>query len=96
MSAILEISTFRNRAHLISVKEYHTLGELGYLSKRMELIEGVVLNKIPKSPKHATMILRILKFLGEKISTVFHIRSEQPLTLMRSEPEPNISIVRGA
>lgn len=95
MSAILDLPSIKSRTHLISIREYHALGEMGFLSKRTELIEGVVIQKIPKSPKHATMILRIMNFFSDKISKKLHLRSEQPLTLTRSEPEPNISIISG-
>lgn len=91
MLSILELPSVKNRTHFLSVQEYHT----GYLSKRTELIEGVVLHKMPKSPGSATTILLLMKFFADKITDAVHLRSEQPITLSRSEPEPDIAVVAG-
>lgn len=96
MSPVLENPAIRNRAHLLSVKEYHALGELGFLSKRTELIEGVVIEKMPKSPRHVTVVKKIFQVISLLIRKGFHAASEQPITLTDSEPEPDISIVKGA
>ncbi|MDX1959643.1 MAG: Uma2 family endonuclease [Leptospiraceae bacterium] len=96
MSAILELPSIKNRTKFLTVEAYHALGELGLISKRTELIEGVVIQKMPKSPEHATMVLRLLRYLESVISKSLHIRSEQPITLQRSEPEPDISIIKGS
>jgi len=95
MSPVLENPAIRSRAHLLSIKEYHALGELVFLSKRTELIEGFVIEKMPKSPRHATLVLKILKALNLIIPKNMHVRSKQPITLANSEPEPDISIVKG-
>lgn len=96
MISLLDIPSVKNRAHLMTVQEYHILGELGYLPKQTELIEGIVLNKMPKSPKHATMVKKIYQFLLRSIPENFHVFSEQPLTLLRSEPEPDVTVVKGS
>lgn len=96
MESVLENPSIRNRAHLLSVKEYHALGELGFLSKRTELIEGVVIEKIPKSPRHVTLVLKILNTVNLIIPKNLSIRSEQPITLKNSEPEPDLSIIKGS
>ncbi len=96
MTAILDLSSVKSRTHLLSLKEYYALGELGFLSKQTELIEGVILQKIPKSPKHATMVKKIFQFFMKTLPEGFHPISEQPITLSRSEPEPDISVVSGS
>lgn len=94
MGSVLELPGFQSRAKLLSVEEYHKLGELGFLSQRTELIEGVVIQKMPKSPKHATVIALLLKIFLKQMGFE-SVRSEQPLALLRSEPEPDIVIVPG-
>lgn len=96
MLPVLENPAILSRAHLLSVKEYHALGELGFLSKRTELIEGLVIEKITKSPRHVTLVLKILKALNLIIPNGMLVRSEQPITLEQSEREPDISIVKGS
>ena len=96
MSPVLENPAILSRAHLLSVKEYHALGELGFLSKRTELIEGVVIEKMPKSPRHVTLVKKIFHALSLLIPMGYHVASEQPITLIQSEPEPDISIVKGS
>lgn len=96
MSPVLENPAIRNRAHLLSVKEYHALGELGFLSNRTELIEGVVIEKIRKSPRHSTLALTLLRALSLLAPENYHVALEQPITLANSEPEPDISIIKGA
>ncbi|HNH09346.1 MAG TPA: Uma2 family endonuclease [Leptospiraceae bacterium] len=95
MTAILDLPTVKSRTHLLSIEEYHALGKLGFLSKRTELIEGVVLQKMPKSPKHATMVKKIFQFFMKSLPQGCHVISEQPITLSRSEPEPDISVISG-
>lgn len=96
MPSILENPEIRNRAHLLSVKEYHALGELGFLSKRTELIEGVVIEKMSKSPRHARLVKKIFQALSLCLPKGYHAASEQPITLIRSEPEPDVSIIKGS
>lgn len=96
MQSILEIPNIRQRARLLTVKEYHVLGELGYLPQKTELIEGVVVPKMPKSPRHAFLVKKLYQFFTKVLASTFHVASEQPITLFRSEPEPDISIIFGA
>ncbi|MBE7436975.1 MAG: Uma2 family endonuclease [Spirochaetales bacterium] len=96
MLSVLENQALRQRARPLSLAEYHALGELGFLSERTELIEGMVLEKMPKSPLHTTTVLRLLKAFSERMPTGLHLRSEQPLTLERSEPEPDLAVVAGS
>jgi Uma2 family endonuclease len=79
----------------LSVEAYHVLGEAGLLPKNTELLYGLVYKKMPKSPIHAALIARLLRALAVEESKRFWIRSEQPITCVDSEPEPDISVVRG-
>ena len=85
----------RQRAFSFTVEQYHALGRAGTISQRVELLEGVIVEKMPKSPLHAFLVLVLYKLLQEAISGDVHVRSEQPITCTRSEPEPDLSVVRG-
>jgi Uma2 family endonuclease len=96
MAAILEIPEVRERVSPISVSEYHRLNERNENGRRTELIRGIVIEKMSKSPLHSS----IAKWLYEKLVTMlpsgFIFRREDPLTLADSEPEPDIAVVRGS
>ena len=94
-TAILEIPEVRQRISPLTVEEYHRLDEFNENGKRTELIRGIVIAKMSKSPPHriVTSVLydRFLAALPEG----FTVWKEEPLTLRDSEPEPDISVTRG-
>src|SRR4051794_5391447 len=50
MTAILELPEVRRRISPLSVEEYHRLGEFNDNGKRTELIRGILIEKMSKSP----------------------------------------------
>jgi len=48
-----------------------------------------------KSPFHTFLVVRLLRLLGAVVPPTHLVRSEQPITCPDSEPEPDISVVRG-
>src|SRR6266699_4244960 len=95
MSAILEIPEVRQRVSPLSVEEYHQLGELNKNGRRTELIRGVIIEKMSKSPLHRTIGSLLYKLLSLQLPPGYSIWKDEPLTFVDSEPEPDISIVRG-
>src|SRR6266516_45118 len=96
MSAILEIPEVRQRVSPLSVEEYHRLDEFNENGRRTELIRGIIIEKIPKSPLHCSLAKRLYDLIIAMVPQGFIVRHEGPLTLMDSEPEPDISVVRGS
>lgn len=95
MVELLEKPATRARVGKISVKGYHSLYEQGYIDEKNELIRGVIIQKMPKSPQHVFAVTYILEALREIFGPDFFLRSENPLTLKDSEPEPDIAVVEG-
>ncbi len=95
MTALLELPALRERVYGLSVESYHRLGELGMLSEDVELLHGIVVTKMSKSPLHELVAQKLMLLLLAKIPVGFQVRPERPLTLRDSEPEPDISMVRG-
>jgi len=63
--------------------------------RRAELIRGVIVEKMSKSSLHEFPVQELyLIFLQAGLAECL-IRKEGPLTLAGSEPEPDLSIVRG-
>ena len=95
MAAILDIPEVRERISRLSVEEYHRLDEFNENGRRTELIRGFVIEKMSKSPRHSTLNAVLYNLLVPQVPEGYTIWKEEPLTLADSEPEPDISIVRG-
>jgi Uma2 family endonuclease len=94
MLAVLEKPEIRRRALPISVSAYHIMFEKGMAPDRAELIRGVIVEKMPKSPLHSRITSIIHRELFIRLPD-FWVRKEDPLTLLDSEPEPDVSVVPG-
>ncbi|MEQ1854579.1 MAG: Uma2 family endonuclease [Chthoniobacteraceae bacterium] len=92
---ILEIPEVRARISPFTVEQYHQFPEFNENGKRTELIRGVVIEKMSKSPLHASIVSALYDLLRPQVPSELWLRQEQPLTLRDSEPEPDISLVRG-
>src|SRR5690349_5199692 len=95
MAAILEIPEVRQRLSRLSVEEYHRLDEYNERGRRTELIRGLVIEKMSKSPLHRTITSLLYKLLQSQLPAGYSVWKEEPLTLPDSEPEPDISVTRG-
>ena len=94
-SQMLEIPEVRARISPVTVAQYHQFPERNENGRRTELIRGVVIEKMSKSPLHANIVSALYEFLRPQVPADFWLRQDQPLTLRDSEPEPDISLVRG-
>jgi len=87
----------------ISLDLYHRMGELGLLTPadRVVLLDGVLVKKMTKGPRHATSMQKSAKALETILPPDWHVRHENPITLQDgpgggpSEPEPDVAVVRG-
>jgi len=95
MAGILELPEVRDRVSPLTVEEYHRLDEFNENGRRTELIRGIVIEKMSKSPLHSTIVALLYRLLVARLPAGFTVRQEQPLTLADSEPEPDISVIRG-
>jgi Uma2 family endonuclease len=95
MAAILDIPEVRQRVSRLSVEEYHRLDEYNENHRRTELIRGIVIEKMSKSPLHSSIAKRLYDKIAALLSKGLVIRREDPLTFGDSEPEPDIAVVHG-
>lgn len=95
MLPILEEPAIRARVPAFSVANYHRFFELGLLAPNVELIRGALVEKMPKSPLHSSIVGLLFRHLYVHIPSGWHVRSEQPLTFLDSEPEPDLAVVPG-
>src|SRR5262245_27805113 len=80
----------------LSVEAYHALGEVGLIPENTELLYGQVFHKMPKSPLHSLLLMRLLDLLQKATPSGLHLRPEQPIQCAESEPEPDLSVIRGS
>lgn len=95
MIEILERPDIRHRVAPLSVTGYHQLRDLGLIETRTELLNGVIVEKMTKSPLHTFLAQRLHSQLAEGLPSDCQLRKEDPLTLETSEPEPDLAIVAG-
>jgi Uma2 family endonuclease len=96
MTALLEVPAIRECFSPLSVAEYHQLGEFNENGRRTELVRGIVIEKMSKSPLHRFTADQIRTILAAQITPDFTIFSQDPITTSDSEPEPDVMVVRGA
>lgn len=89
MTSLLEVPAIRRQTTRLSVADFHRLGE----GIRAELLDGFLINKMPKSPLHRLITRRIVRALESQIAPEMEVWKEDPLTLVDSEPEPDVAVV---
>jgi len=81
----------------LTVEQYHEMLRAGILDEHapVELLEGWLVTKMMKKPPHSEATELIRRALDRQMPEGWHVRSEQPVTLASSEPEPDVMVVRG-
>lgn len=95
MSSILDNDAVRDAVLPITVEQYHELSEAGIIPEKTELLRGVIIEKMTKSPLHTWMVQRLLEWFQLHVKPQAYVRKEEPLTLDQSEPEPDLAVVDG-
>ncbi|MEB3266904.1 MAG: Uma2 family endonuclease [Leptolyngbya sp.] len=83
--------------HTWTRDEYHRMADMGlFLNRRVELIEGQILDMAAMKSPHAVAIDLVDAALQSVFANGYYIRQQKPLVLGdRSEPEPDIAVVSG-
>lgn len=79
-----------------SVDEYHRLTAIGMLTEddNLELIEGYLVLKMARNPPHDGTLHRVFKRLAKLLPAGWDVRVQSAVTLVDSEPEPDVAVVR--
>lgn len=77
------------------MEDYHAFGDAGFLNEDVELLRGVIISKMPKSPLHEYIAHVLRELIFSHVPPGFMVRHESPLSIGDSEPEPDISVVKG-
>lgn len=80
-----------------TVEQYHRLGEAGVLTDadRVELLDGWIVPKMNHSPPHDCAIELAEEAIRPKLPTGWRVRTQSSVRAARSEPEPDLAVVRG-
>ena len=80
----------------MSVEDYHHLVDDGVIpeTRRIELIEGVLTRVCAHSPEHVYTLMVLNRIFARSLGDEWMVFPGGPLTLARSEPEPDLVIVR--
>jgi len=81
----------------INVDQYHAMIEAGILTDddSVELIEGWLVTKMPKKPLHRAVTHLVRKLLADVVIEGWYLDSQEPITILESEPEPDVIVVQG-
>jgi Uma2 family endonuclease len=80
-----------------TVDEYHRLIESGVLHEddRLELLDGWLVEKIPKNPPHDGTVDLLVYLLARLLPSGWFLRIQNSMTLAASQPEPDLAVVQG-
>ena len=104
MQTIFDPETINGRDFLptdylwqVSVAGYHAMIKSGALTEDdpIELLQGWLIQKMPKNPRHSTITRLIRQFLAQLIPNGWYVDSQEPITTDDSEPEPDVVVIRG-
>ena len=81
----------------LSVEQYHQMIDAGILTEDdpVELLDGVLVRKMPKHPLHPFVTDGLREWLISVLPAGCFTKAQDPVTLPTSEPEPDISVIRG-
>lgn len=85
------------KLHPISVKEYDEMIEKGVFDEndQIELLGGVIVEKMPKGNKHSIYNDIVATYFIEKLSGKVYVRNQNPIWLDEfSEPEPDVVLAK--
>ena len=94
-TSILEISAIRDQVLTLTREQYYEIAEKLAFDKNTELLEGMVLFKMPKSSIHNYFINAIFKLIQNLIPANSFIQTEKTIAYKNSELEPDISVIEG-
>jgi Uma2 family endonuclease len=81
----------------VTVEQYHKMLRGGIIKSGdpVELIEGVLVQKVSKNPPHRFATQSLIESLYALLPDGWFVDKEEPVTTSDSEPEPDIGIYRG-
>jgi len=81
----------------LSVEDYHQMIRAGILTDDdpIELLEGLLVPKMTKHRPHTITTWLTRQAIASLVPDGWYVDSQEPITTMDSEPEPDVVVVRG-
>ena len=81
----------------MSVDQYHRMIQTGILTEDdlVELLQGYVVEKSPTNPRHSQTSEMARDRIAGLLPAGYCVASQEPITTDDSEPEPDLSVIRG-
>ncbi|MCY2986385.1 MAG: Uma2 family endonuclease [Planctomycetota bacterium] len=81
----------------LTVEQYRQMLRKGILTEDdpVELLDGWLVTKMPKNPPHRLATGLVREALEQALPQGWYVDSQEPITLLSSESEPDIIVVRG-
>ena len=81
----------------LTVPQYHEMIRTGILTDDdpVELLEGWLVTKMPKNRSHSLSTRLAREALEKIVPEGWYVDSQEPITTEDSEPEPDVTVVRG-
>jgi Uma2 family endonuclease len=81
----------------LTLEAYHSLVQSGKLASGdpIEFLEGWLVPKMTKGPRHAAVKRRLLRMLLALVQSPYFVDAQEAMSATDSEPEPDIYVVRG-
>jgi Uma2 family endonuclease len=81
----------------LTVEQYEAMVNAGVFGKRdrFTLINGFLVAKVPKSPRHTFVAKNLARKLERLVQVGWDFRIEDAIRLADSKPEPDVSVARG-
>lgn len=81
----------------MSVDGYHQLLDAGIVTEDepLELLQGWLVPKMQKSPLHVFVASQMKRSLCRLLPDGWWIGRQSPITMLDSEPEPDLAVIRG-
>jgi Uma2 family endonuclease len=95
MASVLDHPEVRETVFPMSVAFYHEAGRLGLIGEEVELLQGVIFRKMPKSPLHQRLIRLLQRLLQQVVPASCFVDRESPISCADSEPEPDLAVIEG-
>ncbi len=95
MPSIRDGAAVRRAARPITRQQYHALADANLLDPQVELLRGVIVAKMPKSPQHASFVRKRRQQIELALPHGWLVTKEDPLALGDSEPAPDRAVVPG-
>lgn len=96
MSAILDVPEIRASVYQWAVADYRALAEDNPAFDHFELIRGIIVKKMFKTPLRSGLVKRLYDLFFRQAPPDWIVRQESSLQLADFVPEPDICVARGA